>query len=118
LHLSIFITSFTFRNVVNFFTVYCGYQFPNDRWHTEKMTENEHDISTKWTDFLSDRILLLGQVTEKREKADTSHFLKLLLVIPTSGTFGFAQLHRVVPFAKPKEPFFSQRTSNLKIHLK
>lgn len=42
------------------------------------MTENEHDIqtiSTKQTDFQTDRVLLLGQVTEKKGKANPSHFL-------------------------------------------
>jgi hypothetical protein len=39
-------------------------------------------ISTKRTDFQTDRVLLLGQVTEKKEKADPSHFLKFLLALP------------------------------------
>ncbi len=46
------------------------------------MTENGLDIqtiSTKWTDKQTDRVLLLGQVTEKKEKANPSHFLKFLL---------------------------------------
>lgn len=45
------------------------------------MTENRHDlqtISTKRTDLQADRFLLLGQVTEKKEKANPSHFLKFL----------------------------------------
>ncbi len=72
------------------------------------MTENGLDIqtiSTKRTDKQADRVLLLGQVTEKKEKAHPSHFLKFLLASRTNGTFGFA--HRTCrPFAKPKEPFF------------
>jgi hypothetical protein len=56
-------------------------------------------------------------VTEKKEKANPSHFLKFLLASHTNGTFGFAR-HTSPTIAKPKEPFFSQRNSNLKIHLK
>jgi hypothetical protein len=44
-------------------------------------------ISTKRTDKQADRVLLLGQVTEKKEKADPSHFLKFLLANRTNGTF-------------------------------
>lgn len=39
-------------------------------------------ISTKRTDFQTDHILLLGQVTEKKEKADPSHSLKCLFAYP------------------------------------
>jgi hypothetical protein len=39
-------------------------------------------ISTKRTDFQADHILLLGQMTEKKEKADPSHFLKFLFAYP------------------------------------
>ena len=49
------------------------------------MTENRHEIqtiSTKRTDLQADRVLLLGQVTEKKEKADPSHFLNFLLANP------------------------------------
>lgn len=58
------------------------------------MTKNGLDIqtiSTKRTDFQADRVLLLGQVTEKKEKAHPSHFLKFLLASRTNGTFGFAR---------------------------
>jgi hypothetical protein len=58
------------------------------------MTKNGLDIqtiSTKRTDFQTDRVLLLGQVTEKKEKALPSHFLKFLLASRTFGTFGFAR---------------------------
>jgi hypothetical protein len=71
------------------------------------MTENGLDIqtiSTKRTDFQADRVLLLGQVTEKKEKAHPSHFLKFLLASRTNGTFGFAR-HTSQPFAKPKSRF-------------
>ena len=77
------------------------------------MTKNGLDIqtiSTKRTDFQTDRVLLLGQVTEK-EKANPSHFLKFLLASRTNGTFGFAR-HTSQRFAKPKEPFFCHRTDN------
>jgi hypothetical protein len=73
------------------------------------MTENGLDIqtiSTKRTDKQTDRVLLLGQVTEKKEKAHPSHFLKFLLASRTNGTFGFAQ-HTSQRFTKPKEPFFA-----------
>ena len=51
------------------------------------MTENGLDIQTistkpKRTDKQADRVLLLGQVTEKKEKANPSHFLKFLLAHP------------------------------------
>ena len=73
------------------------------------MTKNGIDIQTilaKRTDFQADRGLLLGQVTEKEEKANPSHFLKFLLTSRTNGTFGFAR-HTSRPFAKPKEPFYT-----------
>jgi len=38
-------------------------------------------ISTKRTDFQSNRVLLLGQVTEKKEKAQPSHFLNFFLPV-------------------------------------
>lgn len=77
------------------------------------MTENGLEIQTiltKRTDIQADRVLLLGQVTEKEEKAHLSHFLKFLLASHTNDTFGFAR-HTSQPSAKPKEPFFSQHTS-------
>ena len=49
------------------------------------MTKNGLDIqtiSTKRTDFQTDRVLLFGQVTQKKEKAHASHFLKFLLADP------------------------------------
>ena len=78
------------------------------------MTKNGLDIltiSTKRTDKQADRVLLLGQVTKKNEKAHPSHFLKFLLVSRTNGTFGFVRntSHR---FAKPKEPFFANTSIN------
>lgn len=80
------------------------------------MTKNGLDIqtiSTKRTDFQTDHVLLLGQVTEKEEEAHPSHFLKFLLASRTNGTFGFAPTHRAVPSAKPKEQFLSQDTVRL-----
>lgn len=73
------------------------------------MIQNGHDIqtiSTKRTDFQADRVLLFEQLTEGKEKADPSHFLKFHLASRTNGTFGFAR-HTIRPFAKPKEPFFA-----------
>jgi hypothetical protein len=49
------------------------------------MTENGlkiQTISTKRTDFQADRVLLLGQVTQKKEKANPSHFFKFLFADP------------------------------------
>lgn len=57
------------------------------------MTKNGRDIqtvTTKRTGFQADRVLLLGQVTENKEKADPSHFLKFILASRINGTFGFA----------------------------
>ena len=73
------------------------------------MTKNGLDIqtiSTKRTDLQTDRVLLFGQVTEKKEKSNPSHFLKFLFGSRTNGTFGFAR-HTSQRFAKPKEPFFT-----------
>ena len=69
------------------------------------MTENGLDIktiSTKWTDKQAYRVLLFGQVTENKEKADPSHFLKFLFANRTFSTFGFSR-NTKRPFAKPKE---------------
>ena len=69
------------------------------------MTKNEHyiqTISTNQTDFQSDCVFLLGQLTEKKEKAHSSHFLKFLFTNRTFSTFGFAR-NTKRPFAKPKE---------------
>jgi len=70
------------------------------------MTKNGLDIqtiSTKMTDFQTDRVLLLGQVTEKEEKAHPSHFLKFLLASRTNGTFGFAPTHKANSSATAKQ---------------
>ena len=80
------------------------------------MTKNELDIQTisiKRTDFQTDRVLLLGQLKEKEEKAHPSHFLKFLLASRTNGSFGFAR-HTSQPFAKPKEPFFANALMKIK----
>ena len=74
------------------------------------MTKNGLDIqtiSTKRTDFQTDRVLLFGQVTEKREKADPSHFLKFLLASRTNGTFGFAPTHKANPSQNQKSHFIA-----------
>ena len=78
------------------------------------MTKNGLDIqtiSTKRTDFRADRVLLFGQVTEKKEKANPSHFLKFLLTSRTSGTFGFA-LPAKPTLRKAKRATFCPRTNN------
>jgi hypothetical protein len=74
------------------------------------MTKNGLDIqtiSTKRTDFQSDRVFLLRQVTEKKEKAHPSHFLKFLLASRTSGTFGFAQTHKANASQNQKSHFLA-----------
>jgi hypothetical protein len=46
-----------------------------DKQHSKTMTKNElkiKTISNKRTDKLTDRVLLFGQMTEKKEKADPS----------------------------------------------
>jgi len=60
------------------------------------MTKNGLDIQTiptKRTDFQAYRVWLLGQVTEKKEKADPLHFLKFLLASRTNGTFSSTLLN-------------------------
>lgn len=62
------------------------------------MTKNRLDIQTisaKRTDIQADCVLLLGQVTEKKEKADPSHFLKFLFAYPHC-------THLVLPDTKAK----------------
>lgn len=57
---------------------------------TQAMTKNRLDIqtiSTKRTDFQTDRFLLLGRVIQKKEKALLSHFLKFLLANCTNSIF-------------------------------
>lgn len=81
------------------------------------MTENGLDIQTiltKRADKQADHVLLCRQVTIKKEKADPSHFLKLLFANRTNGTFGFAR-HTRQPFAKPKEPFFANALTIIRI---
>jgi hypothetical protein len=61
----------------------------------QTMSKNGFDIQTisiKRTDIQADRVLPFVLVTEKKEKADPSHFLKFLCQ-PTFGTF-----------AKPHKP--------------
>ena len=62
-------------------------------------------ISTKRTDFQADRVLLFGQVTEKKEKAHPSHFIKFLLASRTNGTFGFAPTHEANASQNQKSRF-------------
>ena len=74
------------------------------------MTKNGLEIqtiSTKRTDKQTDRVLLLGQVTEKKEKANPSHFLKFLLASRTNGTFGFAPTHQAKASQNQKSRFFT-----------
>ena len=41
----------------------------------------------------------------------TAHFLKTILASRTNDTFGFTR-HTSQPFAKPKEPFFANASTN------
>jgi len=62
------------------------------------MTKNGLDIqniSTKRTDFQTDRVLLLRKVTEKEQKVHPSHFLKFLFTDPHS-------THLVLPETRAK----------------
>ena len=43
----------------------------------------------------------------------TAHFLKTILASRTNGTFGFAR-HTSRPFAKPKEPFFTNAKNDIR----
>lgn len=82
------------------------------------MTEKGLDlqtISTKRTDNQAYRVLLLEQVTIKREKAHSSHFLKFLLASRTRGTFGFAPTHKANPSVKPKEPLLANALMKIKM---
>jgi hypothetical protein len=79
------------------------------------MTENGLDIQTIFTkrpDFQTDRVLLLGKVTEKQEKATPSLFLKFLLASRTNGTFGFAPTHQANASQNQKSRFFTNAPEN------
>ena len=63
------------------------------------MTENRIDIqtiSTKRTDFQTDRFLLLGQVIQKKEKDTPSHFLKFLLASRTNNNDDIKSLENMI----------------------
>jgi hypothetical protein len=80
------------------------------------MTKNGLDIqtiSTNRTDKQADRVLLLGQVTEKKEKANRSHFLKFLLANPQVAHLVLPH-PQAVPSAKPKEPLFAHAPMSIK----
>ena len=68
------------------------------------MTKNGHYIQTiltERTDFQADRVLLLGQVTEKKRKSRPFAFFKISFSQPALHTFGFAR-HTSRPFANAK----------------
>jgi len=69
---------------------------------------NIQTISTKWTAFKPDRVLLSRQVTEKKKKAYPSNFLKYLFASRTNGTFGFVR--HSSPLHKAKKAIFYQHT--------
>ena len=66
----------------------------------------------------TDHILTGKRVSRHSSRPDVFYFfslrtfLKTILANRTSGTFGFAPIHKADPSAKPKEPLFSQRTYN------
>lgn len=68
---------------------------------------NIQTISTKRTDFQTDRVLLLRQVTEKKEKAHPSLFLKFLFASRTNGTFASRTSRDTKPILQ-KSRFFLQ----------
>ena len=63
------------------------------------MTKNGPDmqtISTERTNFQTNRVLLLGQVTEKEEKAHSSHFLNFLLTSRTNNNEDIKSLENMI----------------------
>jgi hypothetical protein len=64
---------------------------------------NIQTISNKRTDFQTDRVLLLGQVTDKEKKAHPLHFLKILLADPHC-------THLVLPDT-PADPSQNQKSA-------
>lgn len=83
------------------------------RRHSKTMTKNGLDIqtiSTKRTDKQADRVLLFGQLTEEKENANPSHFLKFLCQ-PTFGTFTKPQKSTHNP-SFVKEPNLPRSTNN------
>jgi hypothetical protein len=76
------------------------------------MNENGLDIYTiltKRTDFQTDRVLLLGQVTEMKEKSHPLHFLKFLFCQPHKWHICFCPTHKPT-LRKTKRAKFSHRT--------
>ena len=76
------------------------------------MTEygtNIETILTTSTDNFADRVLLYGQSTEKKEKADPSHFLKFLLASRKKRHIGFCPDRTSQPFGKSQRAVFFQR---------
>ncbi len=65
------------------------------------------------TDKQTDRVMLFGQLTEKKEKADPSHFLKFLLASPQVAHLVLPH-PQTAPSAKPKEPLFAQAQMTIK----
>jgi hypothetical protein len=85
------------------------------------MTKNGLDIqtiSTKRTDKQADRVLLFGQLREKKEKADPSHFLEFLSASRTNGTFGFAPTHQANASQNQKSRFFTHAPKDSELNTK
>jgi hypothetical protein len=80
------------------------------------MTKNGLDIQTisiKWTDFQTDRVMHLGQLTEKEEKAHPSHFFKISYSQPNKWHIWFCPTHKLT-LRKTKRAIFCQSTNENK----
>lgn len=78
------------------------------------MTENGLDIqtiSTKRTDFQADRVLLLGQVTEKKRKSQPFAFFKISFMPARKWHIWLCPTHKGDP-SKAKRATFCSRTNN------
>jgi len=73
------------------------------------MTKNGHQ-STKQSDFLAGRVLLLRQVTEKKEKTHPTHFLMISLASPQTAHLVLPAVQAVTS-QNQKGVFFSNRPS-------
>ncbi len=94
------------------------HQCKKDRRHSKTMTKNGlniQTISTKRTGLQTDRVLLFGQLREKKEKAYPSVFFKISFSQPHKRHIWFCPDTPSQRFAKPKEPFFYPRTQGLRV---
>ena len=83
------------------------------------MNNNELDIqtgSTKWTDFQTDRVLLLRQVTKNIEKALPSYFLKFLLASLINRRFIFAPTNEAYASQNQMTCFYSNAAKDSELN--